>query len=116
MKKTLTVLFILTFAAIVAVTAAGCSFRGASAYEIAVRAGYSGTEEQWLETLKGDKGADGQNFNAGYTAYELYEEAVANGGYGGTFLDFISEYFGSDPSSSVQAAVSEAVFSVVSVY
>ncbi|MBO4572203.1 MAG: serine protease [Clostridia bacterium] len=116
MKKALTVLFILTFAAIVAVTAAGCSFRGASAYEIAVRAGYSGTEEQWLETLKGDKGADGQNFNAGYTAYELYEEAVANGGYSGTFLDFISEYFGSDPSSSVQAAVSEAVFSVVSVY
>lgn len=29
------------------------SFRGYSAYEIAVQHGYEGTEEEWLESLKG---------------------------------------------------------------
>lgn len=32
---------------------------GKSAYEIAVENGYSGTEEQWLESLHGDKGDKG---------------------------------------------------------
>ena len=36
--------------------------RGASAYEIAVANGYVGTEEQWLESLKGDKGDKGDPF------------------------------------------------------
>ena len=34
---------------------------GASAYQIAVKNGYLGTEEQWLASLKGDTGATGQN-------------------------------------------------------
>lgn len=34
------------------------SWRGYSAYEIAVRNGFEGTEEEWLESLKGDPGAD----------------------------------------------------------
>jgi hypothetical protein len=32
---------------------------GKSAYEIAVEHGYVGTEEQWLESLRGPAGADG---------------------------------------------------------
>lgn len=36
--------------------------RGASAYEIAVANGYIGTEEQWLESLKGEKGDKGDSF------------------------------------------------------
>lgn len=36
--------------------------RGASAYEIAVANGYVGTEEQWLESLKGEKGDKGDPF------------------------------------------------------
>ena len=32
---------------------------GASAYEIAVAAGYTGTEEEWLASLKGEKGEQG---------------------------------------------------------
>lgn len=32
---------------------------GASAYEIAVANGFKGTEKEWLESLKGDKGIDG---------------------------------------------------------
>lgn len=32
------------------------SWRGYSAYEIAQRHGYIGTEEEWLQSLKGEKG------------------------------------------------------------
>ena len=34
---------------------------GLSAYEIAVRNGYQGTEAEWLASLKGDKGEDGKD-------------------------------------------------------
>lgn len=33
--------------------------RGESAYEVAVRQGYTGTEEEWIASLKGDKGDTG---------------------------------------------------------
>lgn len=38
--------------------------RGQSAYEIAVDNGFAGTEEEWLESLKGEPGRDGED---GYT-------------------------------------------------
>jgi hypothetical protein len=34
-------------------------YRGLSAYEIAVKNGFEGTETEWLASLKGEKGADG---------------------------------------------------------
>ena len=34
---------------------------GYSAYEIAVINGFEGTEEEWLLSLKGEKGADGKS-------------------------------------------------------
>ena len=34
---------------------------GKSAYELAVENGYRGTEEEWLESLKGDNGNKGDN-------------------------------------------------------
>lgn len=37
---------------------------GASAYEIAVAHGFSGTEEEWLASLHGVDGADGQDYSA----------------------------------------------------
>ena len=33
-----------------------------SAYAIAVKNGFEGTEEEWLESLKGEKGADGEDY------------------------------------------------------
>ena len=36
---------------------------GKSAYEIAVDNGFDGTVEEWLESLKGDKGDPGENFD-----------------------------------------------------
>lgn len=35
--------------------------QGKSAYEIAVENGFAGTVEEWLESLKGEKGADGKD-------------------------------------------------------
>lgn len=40
---------------------------GKSAYRIAVDEGYSGTEEEWLASLKGDKGDKGEDGQDGYT-------------------------------------------------
>ena len=37
---------------------------GKSAYEIAVAHGYKGTEQEWLDSLKGDKGEDGASATA----------------------------------------------------
>ena len=51
--------------------------RGYSAYEVAVLNGYTGTEEEWLESLVGPQGPKGEE---GKSAYEV---AVENG-YQGT--------------------------------
>ena len=40
---------------------------GLSAYEVAVKNGFVGTESQWLESLKGASGEDGKNGTDGYS-------------------------------------------------
>lgn len=40
---------------------------GKSAYQVAVKNGFEGTEEEWLASLKGDPGADGKDGADGYT-------------------------------------------------
>ena len=44
---------------------------GKSAYEIAVEHGYSGTEEEWLASLKGDKGDAGEGVPTGGTTGQV---------------------------------------------
>lgn len=41
------------------------TLEGASAYEIAVKHGYEGTEEEWLESLRGDIGQQGEQGERG---------------------------------------------------
>jgi len=41
--------------------------RGESAYEIAVRQGYTGTEEEWIASLKGDPGTPGHDGDDGFS-------------------------------------------------
>lgn len=48
----------------------GVGIRGYSAYELAVQNGYKGTEEQWLEDLKGEKIQLKQENNRIYWKYE----------------------------------------------
>lgn len=58
---------------------------GKSAYEIAVDNGFTGTESEWLESLK----AESPDIN------DIYAAAQENG-YTGTFLEFLKEYLSGD--------------------
>lgn len=55
------------------------TLEGASAYEIAVKHGYEGTEEEWLESLRGDIGPIGKS---------AYQSAVDNG-FEGTEAEWV---------------------------
>lgn len=71
--------------------------RGYSAYEVAVSNGYEGTEEEWLASLKGDKGDEGR------TAYEY---ALA-GGYVGTEEEFVTDFINSMNANLSFSKISE---------
>lgn len=62
----------------------GCAGNPKSAYELAVKNGYTGTELEWLASLAGEVGADGES------AYEL---AVKNG-YKGTEAEWLNSLIG----------------------
>lgn len=57
---------------------------GASAFELAVAAGFEGTVEQWLDSLRGRDGAAGKS---------AYQSAVENG-YTGSEGDWVAELMG----------------------
>lgn len=61
--------------------------QGKSAYELAVENGFKGTEQQWLGSLKGEKGETG---NDGKSSYQL---AIANG-YEGTEKQWLASLKG----------------------
>lgn len=82
-----------------------CSKEGLSAYEIAVKNGFEGTEIEWLESLKGDKGdagkdgEDGTNGDDGkdgkdsISSYKMWEEAFASGDTTLDYTDWVIENF-----------------------
>ena len=59
--------------------------KGYSAYEVAIKNGYTGTEAEWLATLKGEKGEKGEpgvngiDGKPGTTGLSAYELAAKNG-------------------------------------
>ena len=64
---------------------------GKSAFEIAVDNGFEGTEEEWLESLKGPQGEMGPQGPAGDSAYDIVKKYMA---YEGTVDDWIKELKG----------------------
>ena len=56
-----------------------------SAYDIAVKNGFTGTEQEWLQSLQGADGKDAPKI----TVHDVYEEAVASGAFSGTFSEFL---------------------------
>ena len=68
---------------------------GDSAYDIAVAGGYSGTQEEWLASLKGLPGDDGDS---------AYDIAVA-GGYSGTQEEWLASLKGLPGDSAYDIAV-----------
>ena len=53
--------------------------QGASAYQVAVSEGFVGTEAEWLESLIGPAGDDGEDGTNGTNGLSAYQVAVANG-------------------------------------
>ena len=91
------------------VGATGC---GQSAYEVAVKNGFQGTEKEWLASLQGVDGQNGKDL----TAQDIYETAVQNG-YEGTYLDFCQDILNVDLRENNDVnTIARNVTSVVSIY
>ena len=84
-SKLLKILAAIAAVAALSVSFAGCSAQnGLSAYEIAVENGFTGTEEEWLESLEGEDGNDGQNGEDGAGIEDItysYEYSAEDGCY-----------------------------------
>ena len=81
--------------------------RGASAYEIAVANGYVGTEEQWLESLKGDKGDKGDTFTWDDLTAEQKKELTGPKGEKGDTGGIGYVFFESDNDGHLYAVIAE---------
>ncbi len=111
MKKILKKIVALGSVLLLAFGGVGCDSQSLTAYELAVENGFTGTEEEWLRSLQGANGADGEDL----TAQGLYETAKANG-FTGTFMEFCATLNIEMPSENDTATIAKNVTSVVSVY
>ncbi|MBP3422649.1 MAG: trypsin-like peptidase domain-containing protein [Clostridia bacterium] len=96
---------------VLAVGSVGCMQEKLSAYDIAVKNGFQGTETEWLLSLRGADGEDGEDLDA----EALYQAAVKNG-YTGSFLDFCTEQNITIAPNNDTVTIAENVRSVVSIY
>ncbi len=84
-----------------------------SAYDIAVKNGFVGTEQEWLASLRGESGKDGENFDI----ETLYQKAKEEDGFQGSLLEFVEEYFDIDLREDNDVkTIAKNVTSVVSIY
>ncbi len=85
-----------------------------NAYDIAVKNGFKGTEQEWLASLKGQNGTDGDDGQD--LEIEQVYEAAKTAGYTGTFLEFLKEYLSVDlAEDNDTATIAKNVSSVMSV-
>ncbi|MBQ8374463.1 MAG: serine protease [Clostridia bacterium] len=102
-------------AVLLAATACFASGCGKSAYELAVESGFEGTEAEWLQSLNGADGENGKDADI----LEIYQTAVDEGVFSGTFDEFLREYLSLEatfPENNDTATIAENTMSVVSVY
>ncbi|MBP3581215.1 MAG: serine protease [Clostridia bacterium] len=90
-----------------------CGKNGLSAYEIAKKNGFVGTEQEWLDSLKGDDGENGLNATAP-SYYDIYTDAKENNEFAGTYLEFLKEVFGSENADN-SATINKSLSSVVAI-
>lgn len=97
-----------------------CSFaqNGKSAYEIAVDNGFVGTEKEWLSSLQGKNGIDGKDGeNVKIDTHQLYEDALNNDEFDGSYLDFVQKYFTESGSGdNLSMVANKCALSVCEVY
>ena len=93
-----------------------CGKNGLSAYEIAKKHGFVGTEQEWLESLKGDDGEDGNNgLNAATPSYyDIYTEAVEHNEFAGSYIDFLKQVMGNE-NADISMTINKSLSSVVSI-
>ncbi len=85
MKKTTRILAVLLLLVLCCTLFSGCAEDGASAYDIAVKNGFVGTEAEWLASLKG------KDITIDYLYHAAQEE-----GYTGSLLDYLTDCLGVD--------------------
>lgn len=89
MKKYFKYILLVLFIVPIVVLCSSC-FGGDSAYDIAVKNGFTGTETEWLESLNGTNGINGKD-GQDVTITDIYNTMVENG-YDKTLEEFIAEY------------------------
>lgn len=101
-------------AAVTVVSLGACNGQGVNAYDIAVKNGFKGTEAEWLASLKGADGFDGDD-GSDLNINDVYE-AAKEAGYTGTFLEFLKEYLSVDSvEKNDTETIAKNVASVMSV-
>ncbi len=96
---------------VLAVGGSACQKEIISAYDIAVKNGFVGTEQEWLESLRG---ADGQDAPP-ITIEDMYKQAKAEG-FTGTYLEFCKELGIDALEGNDVAQIADNMMSVVGIY
>ncbi len=97
----------LLLAALMLLSFTSCIGIGMSAYDIAVKNGFEGDEEEWLESLRGEDGKDGENGKDGKDGKDGVDGTDGADGEDGK--DGADGEKGEDGSSAVGAAGSASV-------
>ncbi len=111
MKKLIKSILTIGCACALAFGVVGCGQNGGTAYDLAVKNGFTGTESEWLLSLHGKNGENGQDLDA----EELYKKAVEEG-YEGSFLDFCKTLDISLAQYNDTVQIAKNTLSVVSIY
>lgn len=85
---------------------------GASAYQIAVAHGYTGTEEEWLASLKGDTGDTGPTGPVGQQGIQGIQGPQGNSGYQGAAeeLEVVNNPIVGGETSALSAEVGKSLY------
>lgn len=77
--------------------------QGKSAYQVAIDNGFDGTEVEWLRSLHGNDGLDGQPGVRGESAYDIAKEH----GFNGTEKEWLQSLHGKDGMDGKNAEVTQ---------
>ena len=111
MKKIFKSIVALACLGVIATGLFGCLQPQMSAYDIAVKNGFKGTEAEWLLSLNGKNGEDGEDLDV-----EALYEAARKHGYEGSFLDFCKTLNVEISENNDTVTIAQNVTSVVSIY
>lgn len=87
------------------------SLRGKSAYQAAVERGFTGTETEWLLTLKGEQGDKGDKGDIGDRGLSAYDVAVEEG-YPGSKTEWLLSLRGAPGESGSGLPIGFTYFSI----